>query len=191
MVKIRFAESDDAEAILNIYKEYILNTAITFETEIPSVDEFKERIKTISNLYPYIVLEDEDGISGYAYSHYFKGRKAYEWGNEVSIYIASNKKRKGYGKLLYEALEHILKEMGVLTLYSCIAYTDISDPYLTNDSVLFHEKLGYKTIGDFKKSGNKFGRWYSVVWMEKNIGVHNNNPKPVKFINELNKDELL
>ncbi|MCR5114003.1 MAG: GNAT family N-acetyltransferase [Acholeplasmatales bacterium] len=191
MAKIRFVTENDAEAILDIYKEYINNTAITFETEIPSVSSFKERIKTISSSYPYLVIEDQDGIAGYAYSHDYYGRKAYEWSNEVSIYISLNKKRKGYGKLLYKALEDILKKMGILNLYACIAYTDLPDPFLTNDSVTFHEVLGYKKIADFKNAGNKFGRWYSIIWMEKILGEHVINPKPVKFINEFKKEELL
>ena len=191
MIKIRFVKEDDAEDILSIYKEYIDNTAITFESNVPSISDFKARIKMISSRYPYLVLEDEDGISGYAYSHDYYGRKAYEWSNEVSIYISINKKRKGYGKLLYKNLENILKKMGILNLYACIAYTDLPDSFLNNDSITFHKALGYHVIGDFKNAGNKFGIWYNVIWMEKNLGEHKFNPEPVKFINEFDKNSLI
>ena len=78
----------------------------------------------------------------------------------------------GLGRKLYEELEARLKEMGLLNLYACIGYAEVEDEYLTNASVAFHEKMGYKLNGHFTKCGYKFGRWYDMVWMEKMIGEH-------------------
>jgi phosphinothricin acetyltransferase len=81
-------------------------------------------------------------------------------------------KRKGIGSLLYNALENALKEQGILNLNACIAYTDKEDDYLTNDSIRYHEKMGYTEVAHFHKCGYKNKTWYDMVWMEKFIGEH-------------------
>lgn len=86
-IKLRLANITDTESLLAIYAEYI-DTSITFETLLPTVDEFKRRIAEISAVYPYLVAESKDGeILGYAYAHRFKERAAYAWGVETSIYL--------------------------------------------------------------------------------------------------------
>ncbi|MGM9972397.1 MAG: GNAT family N-acetyltransferase [Anaeroplasmataceae bacterium] len=172
----------DAEDLLKIYTPYVLKTAISFEYEAPSVAEFKERIKKISSKYPYIKAIDENGIIvGYAYATEFKSRKAYDWAVETTIYIKDNYRHLGIGRMLYEALEESLKEMGILNLNACIAYTSKTDEYLTNDSMHFHNKLVYKLVGTFHKCGYKFNRWYDMIWMEKIIGSHSTIMPSVKF----------
>lgn len=92
-------------------------------------------------------------------------------------------KRKGVGKLLYDALEKSLKDMGILNLNACIAYLsdDKKDDNLTNDSFHFHKSLGYSLVGTFHDSGYKFEKWYDMIWMEKMLGDHTSNPGEVKF----------
>ena len=109
---------------------------------------------------------------GYAYAGAFKERAAYDWSVETSIYVWQNQKRMGVGSLLYERLEEILKKQGILNVNACIAYPQEEDPYLTKDSVFFHEKFGYSMVGKFHVCGYKFNRWYDMVWMEKMIGEH-------------------
>ena len=80
--------------------------------------------------------------------------------------------------------EEILKKQGILNVNACIGYPQIEDEYLTQDSVRFHEKLGYSMVGTFHKCGYKFGRWYDMVWMEKFIGEHDtsgNQPEVIAF----------
>lgn len=169
---IRNASVDDAEALLNIYAYYVKNTAITFEYEVPSLEEFKERITNTLKKYPYLVAEKKDKIVGYAYAGVFKDRAAYDWSAELSIYLAKEEIGCGVGRILYETLEKEMKERGFLNLYACIAYPEVEDEYLTKNSAKFHEHLGYKLVGEFHKCGYKFGRWYNMIWMEKMIGDH-------------------
>lgn len=175
---IRMATPEDATELLGIYDYYVKETAITFEYETPSVEEFQGRIRKTLLKYPYLVLEAdrEDGqgkeILGYAYAGTFKDRAAYQWSVEMSIYLNKDKRRAGLGRALYQELERRLKEQGILNLYACIGYPDEEDEHLTRDSVHFHEKMGYSMIGKFNKCGYKFGKWYSMVWMEKMIGEH-------------------
>lgn len=172
-ITIRTATVDDAEAILNIYQYYVLNTAITFEYEVPMLEEFRTRIANTLKKYPYLVAVQEERILGYAYAGAFGSRAAYGWSAETSIYLAPDARKSGLGRRLYEALEIALKEMGILNLYACIGYPEIEDEYLNKNSAQFHEHFGFKTVGEFHKCGYKFNRWYNMIWMEKIIGEHN------------------
>ena len=90
---------------------------------------------------------------------------------------------------LYEELENILKQQGILNVNACIAYPQAEDEYLTKDSVLFHEKLGYTMVGTFHQCGYKFHRWYDMVWMEKFIGEHRENQPDIIPFPELKMEK--
>lgn len=181
-MRIERVYEEDAAELLEIYAPYVEKTAVSFEYEVPSVDEFAKRIRTISAKYPYIKAVEDDGeILGYAYAGAFKNRSAYDRSAETTIYIRQDHRRSGIGGKLYAVLEKSLKEIGVLNLYACIAYTSVADEHLTNDSMYFHRKLGYELVGTFRKCGYKFNKWYDMIWMEKIIGNHDNNQHDVKF----------
>ena len=169
---IRATTREDAGSLLKIYSYYVENTAISFEYVAPSLDEFSKRISSTLEKYPYIVLEDDGLIRGYAYAGAFHSRAAYAHCCEVTIYLDHDSKGNGYGKALYEALEKALKKMGIINLYACIADPEVEDEYLTKNSECFHQHMGYTKVGEFHKCGYKFGRWYNMIWMEKMIGEH-------------------
>lgn len=182
---IRMADVSDAGALLEIYAPYVLETAISFEYEVPLLEEFQGRIARTLERYPYIVAEIDGKIVGYAYVSAFHERRAYDWAVETSIYMARGEKGRGYGKKLYLALEDILKKQNILNLNACIAYTGHQDAYLTNDSMHFHEHMGYRLVGRFNQCGYKFGRWYDMIWMEKLIGEHKAETKEVLPVNKI------
>ncbi len=191
-VHIQVATIEDAKEILEIYAPYVTGTAITFEYDVPSLEEFQDRMKNTLKKYPYIVAKSNDErILGYAYSGVFKGRKAYDWAVETTIYVKRDERGRGIGRMLYEALENISKAQNILNLNACIAYPEVEDKYLTRDSVKFHERLGYHMVGEFHQCGYKFGRWYHMVWMEKMIGEHEENPLPVINFSDLSAGEHL
>lgn len=183
--KIRIATPGDAEKLLEIYAPYVEKTAITFEYTAPAVQEFKERISRTLEQYPYLAAEREGELVGYAYASSFHTRAAYRWGVETTVYVRGNRKGTGIGKALYQALEAILSLQNILNLNACIAYPQIEDEYLTKNSVRFHKHLGYRLVGKFHQCGYKFGRWYDMVWMEKQIGNHTANPPAVKAFGEI------
>lgn len=176
---IRDARLSDARRILDIYTYYIQNTAITFEYTVPTLLEFENRIQTISQKYPYLVIEQDSRIEGYAYAGPFKNRAAYDWSCELSIYLNHTVQHKGLGRTLYEALAERLRQMGFLNLYACIGSPVVEDEYLTRNSEQFHAHLGFQTVGRFHKCGYKFDRWYDMIWMEKIIGEHQHHQPPV------------
>ena len=180
-ISIRFAKPEDAKELLNIYEFYVNKTAISFETEVPSVKEFRIRMENILKNYPYLVAQKNDEILGYAYLHPFVGRKAYELSAETTIYLNPDKKKMGIGKKLYSVLEDIAKAQNITNLYSCIGYVDVEDEYLNNNSAEFHEHMGYRMVGKFENCGHKFDRWYHMIWMEKIIGEHGEIKEFLRF----------
>ena len=172
-ITIRKADSVDAQRLLEIYSYYVTNTAITFEYDVPSMNEFESRIKHVTEKYPYIVAEKDGRIIGYAYAGVFKDRAAYDRSVEVTVYIDKSEQGQGVGRLLYQRLEMELRQIGITNLYACIGIpSEIADEYLDFNSMQFHEHLGYTLAGRFHKCGYKFGRWYDMVWLEKMIGEH-------------------
>ena len=179
MITIREATTEDAKRLLEIYGYYVQNTAITFEYETPALEEFRSRMAHTMEKYPYLVIEKDGEIKGYAYAGTFKDKDAYDWSCELTIYLDHDAQKCGLGRMLYEALEEKLKAMGIRNLYACIGYPETEDEYLTTNSADFHAHLGFKIIGEFHQCGSKFGRWYNMIWMEKIIGEHTDRPAPI------------
>jgi L-amino acid N-acyltransferase YncA len=187
-VTIRAARKSDAPALLDIYAPYVRDTAITFEYDVPTADEFAGRIHNVLTRYPYLVAECGGNLLGYAYASPFHSRAAYSWAVETSIYVRCDRRQLGIGRRLYDELERALSAQGILNLNACIAFPETEDEHLTRDSVRFHDRLGYRMVGEFHKCGYKFGRWYGMVWMEKLIGEHEAAQPPVKNFCEVRKE---
>ena len=178
-IVIRSVRAEDASALLGIYSWYVLHSAVTFEYDVPTEEEFRGRIGRTLEKYPYLAAEKDGVILGYAYAGAFHPRAAYGWAAELSIYLDREVRGQGLGRRLYEEMETALKAMGILNLYACIASPQVEDEYLDNASERFHVRLGYVTVGRFRKCGYKFGRWYDMIWMEKIIGGHECPPRDV------------
>jgi len=166
---IRQATEADAPYLAAIYAYYTENTAISFEYTAPTAAEFAERMAKILGRYPYLAAEEDGVIIGYAYAHPFIEREAYRYSCEVTIYVDKHCRKKGCGRALYTALEEALQKQGIRNLYACVGVTDTPDEYLDGNSADFHRHMGYREVGVFRDCGYKFGRWYSMIWMEKRL----------------------
>lgn len=166
-VTIRSATTADAEAIWNIYRYYVEQTAISFEITMPSIAEIEGRIQRTLKSFPYLIAEIDGTAIGYAYAGAFIPREAYAHCAEVSIYISRENRCKGVGRLLYERLLSCLKALGISNVYACIGVPETEDEYLNNNSAQFHAHMGFQEVGRFRNSGFKFGRYYHMIWMEK------------------------
>ena len=187
--RFRIATPDDAPALLAIYAPYVERTAISFEYDVPSLEEFRRRIADFSRNYPYLVAEDASGHAlGYAYTHTFIAREAYDHCAESTIYLALDARHQGLGKRLYRALEELSLVQNIYNLYACIGEPQgEGDEYLTDNSIRFHEYLGFRRIGVFTRSGYKFGRWYDMSWAEKLLCDPPETPAPVIPFPQLDK----
>lgn len=166
---IEVASPADAAELLAIYAPYVTDTSITFEYDVPSVEEFRARIEETLTRYPYLIARMNGRIVGYAYAHAFKARAAYDWAVETSIYVAQDCHSQGIGKALYGKLEELLAQQGVQNLNACITYPNPG-------SEAFHQRLGYCTVAHFSRCGYKLGQWHDMIWMEKHLGNHSNPP---------------
>ena len=182
-VNFRFVTAEDASKILEIYKYYIENTTITFEYDVPTFVEFKERIKNTLLEYPYIVCEYRNEILGYAYAHKVWMRAAYQWDAELSVYIDKDYTGNGLGKKLYKILIEILKLQNVVNVYGCVTY-----PNEKSDKL--HESFGFKKVGIFENSGYKFGKWIGVTWFHKAILDYEKKPRKLKKISQIDKEKI-
>ena len=161
-------------------------TAVTFEYEVPTPEEFAGRIRRTLERYPYLTAQSGGEVLGYACAGPFKERAAYGWSVETTIYLRQDQRGRGLGRALYQALERCLAAQHIQNLNACIADpAQEGDPYLTGASAAFHAGLGYQLAGRFHKCGYKFGRWYDMIWMEKILGVHPERPPEVIPFSEL------
>ena len=174
---IRFAKEYDLPQILEIYGPYVLNTAVSFEYTVPSLEEFTQRFRDITRQFPWLVWEENGQILGYTYGSLPFGRAAYRWCAASSIYLAPQAQGRGIGKKLYTALEDLLQKQGYRKTYAIIT----SD---NPGSLRFHEKVGFRFIAEFPDCGLKFGNLYSVVWMEKLL---NSGETPQDFPKTVNQ----
>lgn len=172
---IRIASPQDSAALLEIYSPFIRNTSITFETEVPSTDDFGNRIQIYLLNYPWLVYESEGKIAGYAYASRHRERTAYQWSVETSVYISDQFTQKGVASALYKKIFAILSLQGFRNAYAVIN--------LPNDrSVAFHEKMGFSYFATYEKVGYKLGRWKNVGWWQLNLNDYTDEPAaPIPF----------
>jgi len=176
---IRISTVNDAEAFLDIYSPFILNSGITQETEIPRLEEFKKRIENTLANKPWLTAEINGKIAGYAYAGNHRERKGYQYCIEPSVYLHPDFYGRNIATALYDALFKILKLQGYLNAYAVIT--------LPNErSVAFHEKFGFRYLTTFKNIGYKLNQWHDVGWWEYQINLYEANQ--LVSLNELNKD---
>lgn len=184
-ITIRIATPDDAKSLLEIYAPYILNTGVTFEYEVPTEEAFAERIRKICGKYPYLVACQGDTVIGYAYAKELGERAAFSHSVETALYIARDARGRGIGTLLYRELERLLRLQNVTNLYAAVSFRECEDETITHASPRFHIASGYHKAAHFNRCGYKFGRWYDIIWYEKYIGEHTENPDDFIKFNEI------
>ena len=171
MTKIRPSTDTDIPAITAIYAHHVLHGTGTFETDPPSEQDMAaRRSDVLSKNLPYLVVEDEAGVLGFAYCNWFKPRPAYRYSAEDSIYLAPSARGKGLGKLLLTELMAQAERRGVRKLIAVIGDS------ANQGSVGLHKVCGFNHVGLLANCGWKFDRWLDVVLMDKTIGSGNSNP---------------
>lgn len=168
---IRMIQEQDIAACLSIYNWYIENTVITFEIQPLSLEEFTERMQRIRKRYPWIVLEEEGHILGYAYLDTFNAREAYDYTCDVSIYLDHAVKGKGYGSVLMKALLNLARDDGYHEAVSIVTEGNHASEHI-------HTKFGFENCGFLSNTGYKFQKWLGVTYFKKTLG--SGNPVPLQ-----------
>jgi phosphinothricin acetyltransferase len=155
-MQVRAAQSEDDEAIAAVYAPFVVETAVSFELVPPDAREMAARRTALPSL-PWLVVELDRRVAGFAYATPFRARAAYQWSVEVSVYLAASAQRRGAGSELYRALLAELARLGYIRAFAGIALPDPA-------SVRLHEKLGFRPVGSYPGVGYKLGAWHDVGW---------------------------
>lgn len=179
---LRLAQPTDTDALLEIYGPYVRNTSLTFELETPSPAEFARRMDDYLRYAPWLLMECEGRVAGYAYASRHRERAGYQWSAECSIYLHDDFMGKGLAEPLYKALFEILSIQGFRNVYAVIN--------LPNErSVRFHENMGFRYQFTFERVGYKLGQWKNVGWWVLQVNDYTTEPSPVIPFASLAGDE--
>ncbi len=172
---IRLATKSDVPAILEIYAPYVRNTAVSFEFDVPEIEEYNQRFLKFSKRFPWFVCEIDGQLAGYAYAHQYAERQAYSWSAECSIYIDSQYHGRKIGRALYACLIKALEMQGFKSAVGIVT--------LPNEkSERLHAAFGFERVAALKNIGYKLGEWRDVAYFSKKIGDYESNPTLPKSI---------
>ena len=154
---IRIATPKDAAQCANIYASHVRDSAVSFEVDVPTAEEFQARIARTLERLPWLVCAEGDAVLGYAYAAPHQERAAFQWSVNVSVYVLDGHGREGIGRALYTSLFACLRAMGYYNAYAAIALPNQA-------SVGLHEAMGFRHIGTFADVGHKLGEWHALGW---------------------------
>lgn len=169
--EIRMATEDDAGQVHAIYAPIVRETSISFELEIPAIEEIRRRIVSTLERLPWMVFEDGGKIRGYAYAAPHRERAAYQWSVDVSVYVEDRSRRSGVGRALYTSLLEVLRLQGFFNAYAGVTLPNPA-------SVRLHESLGFEPVGIYRLVGWKLGSWHDVGWWQLRLREHVLEPAP-------------
>ncbi len=171
---IRQVAMEDATQICEIYNYYIENTIVSFEESPLTPQEMASRIQEIIPSLPWIIHEVDNQIAGYAYASKWKGRCAYRYSVESTVYLSPDATGKGIGSMLYQALLDQLKEQRFHTVIGGIS--------LPNEaSIKLHEKFGFQKVAHFSEVGFKFDKWVDVGYWELKLDTKSPPSIPLRW----------
>jgi L-amino acid N-acyltransferase YncA len=181
---IRIATALDAAACHAIYAPAVLDTAITFETELPGEAAMAERIQTRLRNYPWLVWDEGGQILAYAYAYRFRERAAYDWIAETSIYVHADARRRGIARRLYACLLDVMRLQGINQAIGAITLPGLV-------SVALHEAMGFTPAGVWRQAGHKLGQWHDVGVWQRELTPPPEPPTPVIPFEKLREDAAL
>lgn len=156
---IRMATGADVEPVCAIYNHYVTSTIVTFEEQPVTTAEMQSRMTAVLERLPWLVLERDGDIAGYAYASPWKSRIGYRFAVESSIYLAPTHVGRGFGSALYATLLDDLRARNIHCVIGGAALPNAA-------SVALHEKLGFTQVAHFRENGFKFGRWIDVGYWQ-------------------------
>jgi phosphinothricin acetyltransferase len=156
MINIYPMQSDQADRLLEIYRQGIASGMATFETTVPEWPVFEAKYLPHSR----IIAMEEQEITGWAALSPVSSRECYEGVAEVSVYVAEAHQRKGIGRILLLELIKQSEDNGIWSLLSVIHEENRA-------SIHLHEQCGFRYIGYRERIARLDGVWRTTVMMEK------------------------
>lgn len=181
---IRLAVASDGPALAEIYRPAVTDSAISFELEPPDDHEMAARVAKLIDRTPWLVLEREGSVLGYAYASPHRDRAAYQWSVEVSAYVHRDAHRLGVARALYTSLFAALVVQGFRNAYAGITLPNTA-------SVGLHSALGFTMVGVYRGVGYKFGAWHDVGWFERELAPRIMEPPLPRALRDCRDDPAL
>lgn len=160
MIDLRPATIDDATACQEIYAPFVTDNWVSFETEVPSVEEVARRIATYSSTHAWIIAEINGVCAGYAYGTQHRSRASYRTSCDIAVYVKPAFVRCGIGRALYTDLLPRLRQLGYHAAFAGIALPNAA-------SIGLHEAMGFTLVGIYREVGWKYGSWRDVSWWQR------------------------
>jgi phosphinothricin acetyltransferase len=182
-VLIRLAESSDGRALAAIYRPAVTDAVISFEVEPPDADEMSRRVTRVMERTPWLVLEREGTVLGYAYASAHRDRAAYQWSVDVSAYVHADARRVGVARALYTSLFATLVVQGFRNAYAGITLPNPA-------SVGFHTSVGFTPVGIYRGVGYKHGAWHDTGWFERALAPRIADPPLPRSLPECRNDAV-
>lgn len=183
MYQIRLASTQDAEEIAGIYRPFVDETAISFESTPPTTAQMAERIEQALEKHSWWVCAYHDQVVGYAYAGALRTRAAYRFTAEASVYVSPQHHRKGIARALYQLLHNILLLQGFKTCYAGMTAPNPA-------SKAFHESMGYLHMATYSNVGFKNGEWHSTEWFHKSLAPTQGAPEELLTLTELSPQRV-
>ncbi len=179
MTEIRLATSDDLPAILAISNWAAANTAANFAVEPETLASWQHDWRETHQRFPWFVTAGDDGaVVAFAKASPWKGRCAYLWTAETTVYVHPDHHGQGLGRALYQELVATLRAQGYRTLLGGITLPNPA-------SVRLHESMGFVRVALLEKVGWKFGRWHDVGYWEAHLHDADNPPTDIKPVSDV------
>ena len=168
--RIRMATERDAAEIAAIYAPFCESSVVSFEETAPPPEEISRRIHAITAFLPWLVLDADGRVDGFAYASRHRERASYRWAVDVTVYVADDWRRRGVGRALYVSLLELLRLQGYFKAY---AGTTVPNP----PSVALHQAVGFELVGVYRGVGYKLGGWRDVAWYERTLQAPHAQPR--------------
>ena len=175
---VRLARDTDIPAITGINDWYIARTAANFHAQPTGEEAMLEQWRHTRERYPWLVAEASGAVIGFARASPWKGRCAYDWSAEVTVYVHHEHHRKGAGAALYVRLFEILRNQGYRTVLAGITQPNQA-------SVRLHERMGMTKVGHMKRVGWKFQAWHDVGYWQLELVDDDAAPHTIKRVSEV------
>jgi len=178
-VHVRLALPDDLPAVVAISNWAAQHTAANFAIEPETEDMWQQEWRETHEAFPWLMAVDDAGkILGFAKASPWKGRCAYEWTAETTVYIAPDHHGRGVGTALYGTLIGILRDQGYRTVLGGITQPNPA-------SVRLHEAMGYRRVALLERVGWKFDRWHDVGYWELHLQEGDGAPAAIRPVSEV------
>ena len=175
---VRLARDTDIPAITGSNDWYIARTAANFHAQLTGEEAMLDQWRHTRERYPWLVAEASGAVIGFARASPWKGRCAYDWSAEVTVYVHHEHHREGAGAALYVRLFEILRNQGYRTVLAGITQPNQA-------SVRLHERMGMTKVGHMKRVGWKFQAWHDVGYWQLELVDDDAAPHTIKRVSEV------